>query len=71
MTQTDPQKRPTLVEVIDQFSGIRSRLGWRTLRLRLIPKNESTSDAFFRGVYHLFWTISQLALRRPSIPIVK
>lgn len=71
MMQEDPKKRPTLAEVVDRFAKIRSALGSRTLRARLIPKNEPGGDKFSRGIYHSFWVVSQMFLRRAAIPNTK
>ena len=68
MMQADPRKRPTLADVIDRLSKIRSSMGSLSLRSRLIPVKEGGAAKIFRGTYHSFWTVYQMMLRRSAVP---
>lgn len=68
MIQADPSKRPTMAEVVDRFSKIRSNLSRWKLRSRLALVNEAGSDKILRGIYHSFWAVYQILLRRAAMP---
>ena len=68
MVQNDPSKRPTMTEVVDRFSEIRSNLSWIELRSRLVRKDEVGAMKVFNDIYHLLWTVCQIILLRPAIP---
>lgn len=68
MVQNDPSKRPTMTEVVDRFSEIRSNLSWIELRSRLVRKDEVGAMKVFNDIYHLLWTVCQIILLRSAIP---
>lgn len=62
MVQNDPSKRPTVIEVVEQFDEIQARLGWWTLTSRLVRKDEPASITAPVG-HFLRTAVDTLALR--------
>ncbi|KAJ7151783.1 kinase-like domain-containing protein [Mycena crocata] len=62
MVQDDPKLRPTMDQVSERFTRIRSMLHWWTLRARAADKDESAASGFFHSVFH--WTKQCLTLGR-------
>ncbi|KAJ7165546.1 kinase-like domain-containing protein [Mycena crocata] len=54
MVQDDPILRPTMDQVAEKFTRIRSGLHWWTLRARAADRDESAVSGFFHSVFH--WT---------------
>ncbi|KAI0725479.1 hypothetical protein C8Q72DRAFT_999472 [Fomitopsis betulina] len=52
MVQDDPEKRPTIDEVVSQFAGIRASLQGRRWRSRLVPNNENRVERVVKGMKH-------------------
>ncbi|KAJ7143387.1 kinase-like domain-containing protein [Mycena crocata] len=62
MVQDDPKLRPTMDQVAEKFTRIRSRLHWWTLRARAADIEEGAVVGFFSSVFH--WVKQGLTLGR-------
>lgn len=67
MVQTDPDKRPTIHETVDRFTGIRRPLNSRTHRSRLVWKEDKRSSVF-TTISHFFRTAGYILMRRNALP---
>ncbi|KAJ7141164.1 kinase-like domain-containing protein [Mycena epipterygia] len=52
MVQDDPNLRPTIDDVAEEFARIRSRLRWWTLRARVAEKDEAAVLGFVCSIIH-------------------
>lgn len=68
MMLENPSKRPTMTEVVDRFSRLRTSLGYWKLRSRLIDRRDNEGTDFVKKICHFFWTITQIIFFRPPIP---
>ncbi|KAH9937744.1 hypothetical protein B0H21DRAFT_813082 [Amylocystis lapponica] len=68
MVQDDPQKRPTIDEVISRFDEIRRGQPPFKFRKRLVRKRDSSIKRMFLGLVHVFRTASYLVRRLPPVP---
>ncbi|KAL4243618.1 hypothetical protein ABKN59_011686 [Abortiporus biennis] len=70
MVQTDPSKRPTMEEVVKQFSDIYRNIPKSTLRSRLVGQHESRDILINvkRSVTHYVRTFIHILLRRNPMP---
>jgi serine/threonine protein kinase len=57
MVQDDPEKRPTIDEVVNRFEAIKNELG--NLNLRLLANNREESLEPVHGVTHLLKTVTR------------
>jgi hypothetical protein len=68
MVQTDPTKRPTMDEVVTQFSEIRGKLSAWKLRSRIARKNELWPVTAWKSVSHWCRTVGYVLGRKAAIP---
>jgi hypothetical protein len=69
MVQMDPEKRPTMDEVVTRFETIRCGLsGWK-LRSRVVKRGDSSVVGFFRSVTHWTRRIRFIVMRVPALPV--
>ena len=68
MCQDDPQKRPTMDEVVVRFEEIRKGLSSWKLRSRLVKKGDSSLVGFFRTLCHWKRTVGFVMMRAPALP---
>ena len=52
MVQDEPEKRPTIDEVISRFDEIRASLQARKLRSRLVANNENRVERVVKSMKH-------------------
>ncbi|KAI0044705.1 hypothetical protein FA95DRAFT_1561967 [Auriscalpium vulgare] len=67
MTQEDPSKRPTMGEVVSRFTAIRSALGSRKLRGRLVGRREFILFRFIRDISHSYRTAVYMLRGLPAM----
>jgi len=70
MVQEDPQKRPTIDEVVRRFHEIQGRLSMWKLRSRLAKENEPIISGVFRSFAHWTRQVGIIVKRVPPIPRV-
>jgi len=70
MVQDDPQKRPTMDEVVSRFDQIRNGLSSWKLRSRVVERDESRFLGFFRSIAHWTRGMGLIVRRIPSVPTV-
>ena len=68
MVQIDPTKRPTMDEVVTQFSEIRLKLSSWKLRSRMARKYEIWPVTAWRSVRHWYWTVGYVLGCKAAIP---
>jgi uncharacterized NAD(P)/FAD-binding protein YdhS len=68
MVQDNPDKRPTMDEVIARFETIRKDLSTRKLRSRVSRRSEWWIIGFFRAVGHVTRNIKYNLRGLPAIP---
>ncbi|KZT63088.1 hypothetical protein DAEQUDRAFT_815840 [Daedalea quercina L-15889] len=61
MVQDEPEKRPTIDEVVSRFDEIRLSLNTRKLRSRLVANNENPVERVVKGVKHAFGTVRKVS----------
>lgn len=66
MVQGDPDKRPTIDEVVDRFDKLYHTIRWWTLRSRLVMKDDS--GGVVRVVRHFFRTTVHVLTLRNALP---
>ncbi|KAF9244433.1 hypothetical protein BU15DRAFT_85845 [Melanogaster broomeanus] len=69
MVQDDPNKRPTMDEVVARFEDIRKGLSRSKLRSRVISRDEKGFDGVFRDVAHWTRRIGFVIRRIPPAPV--
>jgi len=68
MVQDDPQKRPSMDEVVSRFDQIRNGLSSWKLRSRIVNRDEPRFLGFFRSVVHWTRGIGRIVRRIPAVP---
>ncbi|KAH7920628.1 hypothetical protein BV22DRAFT_1097836 [Leucogyrophana mollusca] len=68
MVRDDPNKRPTMDEVVSRFDEIRKGLGNWKLRSRVVDKEEGAVSGLFRGAGHWARRVKFIAGGVPAIP---
>jgi len=68
MVQEDPQKRPTMDEVITRFEKIFRGLSTWKLRSRVPKRGDSEVAGFFRTLAHWKRTIGYFITLTPAVP---
>jgi hypothetical protein len=68
MVQEDPEKRPTMDEVVNRFTEIKSRLSTWKLRSRMARNNEIWPVTAWRTVGHWYRTVGYVITRKPALP---
>ncbi|OSD07005.1 kinase-like protein [Trametes coccinea BRFM310] len=68
MMQEDPEKRPTMGEVVERFDKLRLSLSTWKLRSRFVHRKDSIVFGFFRALRHTYRTIEYIITRLPPIP---
>jgi len=69
MVQEDPEKRPTIDQVVARFDDIlRSLTQWK-LRSRVVGKKDSNIVGIYRAAVHAFHVAQYLLTRKPAVPI--
>ncbi|RPD57480.1 hypothetical protein L227DRAFT_530051 [Lentinus tigrinus ALCF2SS1-6] len=69
MTQADPDKRPTMDEVVASFGDILSKMSWLQLRTRLVWRRDGFFMNVIKGVYQLSArTIPHMLMGRKALP---
>ena len=68
MTQEDPQKRPTVQEVVSRFAEIRRGLSIWKLRSRVARIDEVWPTRVLRSGKHLFCTAGYILARKAAVP---
>jgi hypothetical protein len=68
MVQEDPQKRPTMDEVVARFTDLQGTLSSWKLRSRVVPRMDSVIHGIILGVRHWIRRIGYIAKRVPPIP---
>jgi hypothetical protein len=66
MVQEDPQKRPTINEVVTRFNAIHKKLGIMKLRSRAGRRGELFG--LFRDFAHLFRSVKYSLQGIPAVP---
>ena len=68
MTQDDPQKRPTVQEVVSRFERTKQSLNIWKLRSRMVRKKEFLPMMVLRSAKHLYRTAGYILTRKAAIP---
>ena len=68
MVQTDSTKRPTMEEVVTQFSEIRGKLSAWKLRSRIARKNELWRVTAWKSASRWCRTVGYVLGRKAAIP---
>ncbi|KAI9067304.1 hypothetical protein FKP32DRAFT_1755210 [Trametes sanguinea] len=68
MMQENPEKRPTIDEVLHRFDTLCNSLTTRTLRSRVVHKKDFVVAGFFRALRHIFHTANYILTRKSAIP---
>ncbi|KAM5533173.1 hypothetical protein V8D89_013129 [Ganoderma adspersum] len=68
MVQRDPSKRPTIGQVRSRFEELRSSLSERTLRSRVVYRDESAIVGLFKSLNHYFKTRIRVLRGTPALP---
>ncbi|RPD78669.1 hypothetical protein L226DRAFT_503302 [Lentinus tigrinus ALCF2SS1-7] len=68
MTQTDPEKRPTIVEAAARFDKLCTSLSTWKLRSRFVYRNEFFVARVYRACRHVVRTFSYVAHGIPALP---
>ncbi|KAH9045896.1 kinase-like domain-containing protein [Lactarius deliciosus] len=68
MTQDNPAERPSIEEVLQEFSRIRASLSKRKLRSAITSTNAPKVLRIFRQARQSLRTVRYIASRRPAIP---
>ncbi|KAK7435430.1 hypothetical protein VKT23_019691 [Stygiomarasmius scandens] len=72
MVNDDPNKRPSMNEVVSRFTEIERNLSWFKLRSRPISRTEtSAKTTFFEDVKHFFWTVGLILRGIPALPSIR
>ena len=68
MTDENPEKRPTIEEVIEKFNEILSLLSTIKLRSPIISKKDPIIFSIFRHARQLTRTLTYVIQRMPAVP---
>ena len=71
MVKEDPEKRPTMDEVVNRFTEMTSRLSAWKLRSRMARNNEIWPVTAWRTVSHWYRTIGYVIARKPALPLAE
>ncbi|KAH7903355.1 hypothetical protein BJ138DRAFT_1168237 [Hygrophoropsis aurantiaca] len=71
MVQDDPNKRPTIDEVVSRFDTICKGLSSWKLRSRVVPKGENIISGLFYDAGHWTRRFISMARREPPIPTLR
>lgn len=72
MVQDEPDKRPTIDEVVSEFNIIMFHLGHWKLRERLIERRDGRTVNVIKGIYHISTrTVPFVLTWRPPIPTLR
>ena len=72
MVHDDPEKRPTMDEVVASFKEISSKLSACQLRARLVKHNDGLVLNVLKGVHHTtLKTLPRVLSRRSPLPTPK
>ena len=69
MTDPDPEKRPIIEEVIEQFGNIRDSLSTIKLRSTITRKKDPRLFTAFRHVRQLIRTVIHMVDGKPAVPM--
>ena len=69
MTDENPEKRPTIEEIVEMFDSICCSLSTVKLRSPITSKNGPTIFTILRQATQLTRTILYIIQRRPAIPV--
>ncbi|KAH7918652.1 hypothetical protein BV22DRAFT_1041587 [Leucogyrophana mollusca] len=69
MVQDDPNKRPTMDDVVSRFDAIRKGLSSWKLRSRVVDKKEDAISGFFRGAGHWARRAKFIVGGVPAVPV--
>ncbi|KAH9931537.1 uncharacterized protein B0H18DRAFT_989848 [Fomitopsis serialis] len=67
MVQDEPGRRPTIDEVVSRFVDMRSSLGARKLRSRLVARNENPVERVVKGVKHVLGNTRKVSHPVPTV----
>ncbi|KAG1725264.1 uncharacterized protein EDB91DRAFT_1168927 [Suillus paluster] len=70
MVHDDPQKRPTMEEVLERFGSIRQQLSNWKLRSRVTSKDEGSFENIYHGVTHWSRRIGFIVKRVSATPLL-
>lgn len=68
MVQDDPAQRLSIDKAFEQFEQLRASLSQRTLRSRMVYRDEFWVGRLYRGVRHAFRTAVWIATGVPALP---
>jgi hypothetical protein len=68
MVQDEPNKRPTMDQVMERFSRIRADLPKSKLRARIADRDEGTLKALYRGLCHFGHRVQYTISGLPAVP---
>ena len=68
MTKEDPAARPSIEDVLQEFSHIQASLSKRKLRSAITSKNTPKVLRIFRQARQSVRTVQYIVSRRPAIP---
>ena len=68
MTRDDPSKRPKMTEVVARYEQVQSDITTRTLRRRIVDRDESSATRLFREIKHAFVSAGYMLRRLPPLP---
>ncbi|KZT21803.1 hypothetical protein NEOLEDRAFT_1164410 [Neolentinus lepideus HHB14362 ss-1] len=69
MVHENPDKRPTMEEVLRRFGEIRETLTIPKLRSRLVPRDEGVMEGLIRSIGHWYRRIGYILKRTPAVPM--
>ncbi|KZT21725.1 hypothetical protein NEOLEDRAFT_1164431 [Neolentinus lepideus HHB14362 ss-1] len=69
MVYENPDKRPTMKEVLSRFGEIHKTLTISKLRSRLVPRGEGVMEGLSRSIGHWHRHIEYIVKRTPAVPI--
>ena len=68
MMRETPADRPTIDQVVARWHTIRSTLSVKTLRMRLVGREEDDVSRLYKGFVHAFRTASYILRSIPPVP---
>lgn len=69
MVEELPEKRPKMEEVLARWEDIRKALSTRTLRSRVVPRDEGLIESLFRAIGHWRRRVIYIIRRTPAVPM--
>jgi len=67
MVQDEPERRPTIDEVVSRFMDMRLSLSARKLRSRLVARNENPVERVVKGVKHVLGNTRKVSHPVPTV----